>query len=335
MPLTVKPMAAEHIDEAATLMVDHYKALREQVRLLPVCYEDVGTIRMMLSDLAQRAPGVVALGGGGVAGFLIGFVLPRFQGRRAAFSPEWANGAGTRIGRRAYEEMYTHLSAEWASQGCFTHLISLFPHEREAIETFHWLGFGMIAADALRGMGFIRDQDTGVAIRRGSVKDVRRVAALGGALNRHLAAAPTFLPHEGMHDEDYFEEWLRNPANALWLAFQNGEPVAFLAAGPASTEACTIIRDEKTMSITAAYTAEPLRGRGIATALLNRALSWGRSGGYERCAVDFEPMNPLATRFWLEHFQPVSYTLARKIDVRASQVDDGTTAGPKDRGSEV
>jgi GNAT superfamily N-acetyltransferase len=100
----------------------------------------------------------------------------------------------------------------------------------------------------------------------------------------------------------------------VWLAFRVGEPIAFLAAGPASTEACTVIRDEKTMSITAAYTAEPLRGRGIAAALLNRALSWGRSGGYKRCAVDFEPMNPLATRFWLEHFKPVSYTLARQID---------------------
>jgi len=30
--------------------------------------------------------------------------------------------------------------------------------------------------------------------------------------------------------------------------------------------------------------------------------------------VDFEPMNPPAARFWLKHFCPVCYTLARHVD---------------------
>jgi GNAT superfamily N-acetyltransferase len=314
MQLTVVSMAAAHIEQAATLVVDRYSALRERVPLLPVRYRDMATMRMMLSELEGRAPGVVALSGGDVVGFLIGFVIPEFRGRRAVFSPEWANGARRDVARRAYEDMYTHLSAQWVHDGCLTHLISLLPEEREAIETFHWLGFGMIAADGLRGMDTVQCRDPGVTIRRGDAGDLRHVAELDEALDRHVAAAPTFLQHIDKHDKRYFEEWMQNPANALWLAFRDGEPVAFLAAGPASAEACTIIRDEKTMSITAAYTAEPLRGRGIAAMLLNSALSWGRSEGYERCAVDFEPMNPPATRFWLEHFQPVSYTLARQID---------------------
>ena len=84
--------------------------------------------------------------------------------------------------------------------------------------------------------------------------------------------------------------------------------------GPANVDACTIIHDEKTTSIVGAFTTESVRGGGIATALLNRSLEWARSDGYERCAVDFEPMNPLATRFWLRHFQPVCYTLIRHVD---------------------
>ena len=88
--------------------------------------------------------------------------------------------------------------------------------------------------------------------------------------------------------------------------------------GPASEDASHIIRDVKTTSITGAFTQERARGGGIATALLNRSLAWARAKGYERCAVDFEPMNPLATRFWLRYFQPVCYAVVRHIDERAA-----------------
>jgi GNAT superfamily N-acetyltransferase len=103
----------------------------------------------------------------------------------------------------------------------------------------------------------------------------------------------------------------------VWLADHQGEAVAYMRLGPASEDACTIIRDDKTCSITGAFTSEKARGRGIATALLDRSLRWARAQAYERCAVDFEPMNPLATRFWLRHFEPVCYTLVRHVDERA------------------
>jgi GNAT superfamily N-acetyltransferase len=109
-----------------------------------------------------------------------------------------------------------------------------------------------------------------------------------------------------------------DPANALWLAFEGEEAVGCLKTGPASEDACAIIRDEGTTSIVGAFTREHARGRGIAAALLDRALEWARFEGYVRCAVDFEPMNVLAARFWLRHFQPVCYALVRKVDERVA-----------------
>jgi GNAT superfamily N-acetyltransferase len=84
-----------------------------------------------------------------------------------------------------------------------------------------------------------------------------------------------------------------------------------------------LIEDEKTTSIVSAFTREEARGGGIATALLNRALDWGREQGYARCAVDWEPMNVLASRFWLRYFQPVSYALERYIDERLARTPKG------------
>ncbi|GAH27730.1 unnamed protein product, partial [marine sediment metagenome] len=76
------------------------------------------------------------------------------------------------------------------------------------------------------------------------------------------------------------------------------------------------IVDEKTTSIYGAFTMKNMRGSGIATALLNHALEFARVAEYERCAVDFEPMNLAGSRFWLKHFKPVCLSLFRQIDLR-------------------
>ena len=92
--------------------------------------------------------------------------------------------------------------------------------------------------------------------------------------------------------------------------------LAFMGSGPADPDACDIIHDAKTASIVRVFTVEKARGRGIATALLNRLLEWARSEGYERCAVDFEPINTLAARFWMKHFHAVAFSLFRHMDER-------------------
>jgi GNAT superfamily N-acetyltransferase len=171
----------------------------------------------------------------------------------------------------------------------------------------------MIAADAVRDLESAPGPDTNVEIRRAGPQDLQQVKALHEALAQYMAAPPIFLVRARERDRSYYEEWLQNPERAVWLALQDAEAVAFIRQGPASEDASTIIRDDKTTSITGAFTREDARGGGIATALLNRTLAWARAEGYERCAVDFEPMNPLATRFWLRHFQPVCYAVIRHI----------------------
>jgi GNAT superfamily N-acetyltransferase len=319
MSLQIAPLREEHLEDAAALVSVRYKALREHVPLLPSRYEDVDTILPMLRDLTGEAPGVVAIRGSRLVGLLTGFVIPMFLGKRSVYSPEWANGAELGESRRVYEEMYGHLSAHWIANGCFTHLVSMLAHDREGIEGWQWLGFGLAAVDGVRELKPVEGAVAEVAVRRASVEDIEEAMAFDEALNQHLAAAPTFWMHE---PQDY-EEWLREPANALWLAYEGGEAVGCMGIGPGNPDACAIIRDEKTASIVSAFTQERARGRGIAKALLNRSLEWARVEGYERCAVDFEPMNFLAARFWLRCFEPVCYSLMRCIDGRIGWAHEG------------
>lgn len=319
MSLQIVPLREKHLEDAAALVSVHYKALREHVPLLPSRYEDVGTILALLRDLPEETPSVVAIRGSRLVGFLWGFVIPMFLGKRSVYSPEWANGAELEESRRIYGEMYAHISALWVADGCFTHVVSALGHDRQGIEGWQWLGFGLAAVDGLRELKPVEGGAAEVKARRAGVEDVAEAAAFIEALEQHLAAAPTFWIHE-LED---CEQWLKQPANALWLAYEGEEVIGCMGLGPANPDACAIIRDEKTASIVSAYTKERARGRGIATALLDRSLEWARAEGYERCAVDFEPMNIQASRFWPRYFEPVCYSLMRCIDERIGRAHEG------------
>ena len=318
MSLEIVPLRNGHLEDAAALVTARYRALRERAPSLPSRYEAVSSILTPLRDLAGQAPGVVAMRDGRLVGFLLGMVISEFRGKRGAYSPEWANAADVEDGREIYREMYACLSSRWVADGCFTHLATLLTYHRGAIDAWHWLGFGLTSVDAIRDLTPAQGALADVEIRRAGLEDIEQAVALSHALWQHLAAAPVFLHSVEKEGRAFHEQWLANSDNALWLAYRGGVAVACMGFEPASPDACYIIRDEKTISITSAFTNESQRNGGIGTALLNHSLAWARSVGYDRCAVDFEPQNISAVRFWLRHFQPVCYSLIRHVDERVA-----------------
>jgi GNAT superfamily N-acetyltransferase len=316
LSLHIVELREKHLADAAALVGTRYAALRAQVPFLPVRYKDPGVTLPRLRGLSSQVPGVAAIRAGRLVGFLMGFTIPSFRGQRSAFSPEWANAAESGDSRRIYEAMYTHLSGRWVTNGCYTHLVGMLAHDRPAIEGWHGLGFGLCAADGVRSLEGVAGPVVDLKVRRAGLQDVEQAMALTEALQRHLAAAPTFLAYLEEESPADHERWLADPAHVLWLACRGSQAVAFMKQGPANPDACDSIQDEGTSSIVGAFTVRRERGRGVATTLLNRVLAWARAEGYERCAVDFEPMNVLAARFWGQHFAAVCYALVRQVDPR-------------------
>jgi len=320
LSLEIVSLGEKHLEAAAALAARRYEALRGTVPCMPSRYGDIDVILPMIHDLAGRELGVVALDDGRLVGFLLSLDIGTWRGVRSVLSPEYANGAELENSRRIYAEMYARLSARWVAEGFRMHLVSLLANDADGIEGWQWLGFGLAAMDGARDLEPIaRDLEpigetvTDIEIWRATSDHVEQILALDEALKRHLAAAPTFLSHGPVDTRADYERWLADPANALWLAGLERDSVAFMKHGPASEDACTIIRDEATTSIVGAYTVETIREAGIATALLDRCLDFARSQGYSRCAVDFEPMNVPAARFWMRYFQPVCVSLARYV----------------------
>lgn len=312
MACKIFPLQEKHLQDCADLVCERFKALRELIPLLPPRYKQKETILDLLSDLPGEANGVVAIDGSKLVGFLSGYTIFELLGKRTFYSPEWANGAMIGESRPIYEEMYAQVSARWIEDGCYNHAITLMANDPHAIESWHWLGFGLVAVDGVRPLLPTETKAPEVELRKANAEDASTVEAFARALERHLLASPVFW----IHQFACIDNWLREPKNAIWLAYQGDQAIGCMAFVTGYEEGCRIAQDEGTISVISAYTDPQTRSHGIATALLNQGLAWAKEVGYARCAVDFEPMNIPAARFWNKRFETVCYSVLRTIDDR-------------------
>jgi GNAT superfamily N-acetyltransferase len=326
--MQIVPLQPTHWEEAAALVAARVAALRSGVPSLPARYSQPDAILPALASFAGHAPGVAALQGGRLVGFLTAMSLPSIKGKRAAFSPECAHAAsedGTGAGGGAiFQAMYAALAPTWLANGCFVHALRVLAHNRQGLEGLYWLGFGLNNVDAVRDLSpldstyteteFLRETQ----FRRTTADDLDAVAALGEALQRHLAAPPIYLPLINLESRADHAEWLAQPGHVQWLAQHGGEVVAELRLEPSNHTACAIAADPSTLFITSAYTLPAARRGGLAAALLAEAMKDAQARGYVRVATDFESANLPGAAFWMRHFQPIAYSVVRYVDERTA-----------------
>ena len=131
--LRVTSLREEHLENAAKLVSNRYKHLCELVPHLPSRYSEVTNLLPLLRNIMSSSEaGVAAFRSDRLVGFLTGWKMPSFRGKRSTYSPEWANGADLDDSQRIYEEMYTHLANDWVADKYVAHYISIFPNDVNA-----------------------------------------------------------------------------------------------------------------------------------------------------------------------------------------------------------
>ena len=315
MPIDVVPFRDELLEEAATLAAANYRAGQEGEPLLPERFRQPESMLPLLKDIVGRGPGVAALADSRLAGFLLSrIVAPRAE--RMAWVPDYGHGVADPGGRATYREMYAAVSRQWAAEGCFTQSVSIQTHDRDAIEAWFTLGFGLTWVDALRDLEPAAGADEEVEIRPARQDDRAVLVSLEVELVRHLTSPPTSLTYPEDPEDHVRQSWAKEPVDITWIAFRDGEALGFLTADPpGGGNPVTARADERTAGVGGIFVKESARNRGVATSLLNRSLEWARSEGHERYATDFESANVQAHRFWLgKGFRPVVHTVLRRIE---------------------
>lgn len=314
--MEITPFRQEYLQEAAALFAGEYRQLRGRLPILPPEMEDTDRVVEKLQWLFGFCPGVAAVEGGRLIGYMGWFLSDNFRRteRKGAYCPEWGHAAAE--GRKAaiYWAMYRAASKQWSEAGCHVHAITLLAHDAEAERAWFWSGFGLLVVDAMRPMTAVEGmlfRPSNLRLRKATLADLASLTVLDAEHCRHYTQPPVFmaLPEAGQAEE--FAAFLSMPKNSIWLALDGETPVGFIRCDGYDFDGVEIVRSDRTVAITGAYVRPDYRGQQVALRLLDAALRDYAAQGMGRCALNFESFNPEAASFWPRFFEPVCHSLMR------------------------
>jgi GNAT superfamily N-acetyltransferase len=329
MPTEIAPFTGEHLDAAAELLAARHRAdLTRQPELSPRFSEATAAREPLLGILdTEGTRGVVALREGRVVGYLLGTAqLPSpTSGRALAVAPRSVSigYAGHAVepqdGEEIYRALYAALSEYWVDAGYFTHYAGVPATDRQALDAWFSLGFGQEFGFGVRRTTPLAAErpDPNIDIRLAGPQDIDLVMRMVDANGAYHARAPMFspyLPETFLDHRQYHVDLLADPANAVWVAYRDGEPLGLQTfvpsmEGPSNPERCIHLQN--------GYTEPAARGSGVASILLAKSLAWAHQAGYEYCTVGWLTTNLLSSRFWQRSgFRPCFYRLCRSVDQR-------------------
>ena len=305
-----------HIEDAAALALESYKEEKKQVKALPE-FDDCKLLCRMISDMVGHGLGVAAVEGSTLVGFLTCCSpLENYFGTSdGVFSPIHAHGTKNENSAKIYSLLYQEAAKKWVGQGLLSHVIALYAHDNEAVQSFLHNGFGLRCVDAVRPLENIPlNNIDGFSCRECEPGDYKAIADFENRLAYHLRNAPMFMPRNPNKDEKMIECAVREKGSRFFLAEHCGDPVGFLEI---NGEGENIVCDAADMkNICGAYLLPGHRSKGIFDNLLSYASDILIGEGYKRMGVDYESFNPTANAFWGKYFTPYTFSVARRIDER-------------------
>jgi ribosomal protein S18 acetylase RimI-like enzyme len=305
---TFKP---QYLPEMAALFVRNFEMLRQSITILPDLMAQPERVVTMLRDWLADCPGVVALDGGKVVGYIGWFVVDGFREteRRGAYVPEWGHAA---VEPTIYRAMYRAAAERWLEAGCQVHAITLLAHDDPAAKAWFWNGFGLTVVDAIRSIRPLEIAlPTDIHVRKAGLSDIDALCALEIEHARHYTEPPIQMSAYEPQHAAALAAFLSEPHNSLWLALDGEAVMGYMRFEPNSHGAVAIVDAPDKVANTGAFVRPAYRGRRAAPALLDAALRDYAAQGFTRCSVDFESFNPEAANFWLRYFEPVCLSLTR------------------------
>ena len=313
MPSTLVPFTQEYLEPAVAVFLDSYTAEQHHSRVLPSRVRDDPTWIQGLLHANLANPGVVVVEQNHVLAYMVTGDHFVWKGQQAAIVLEYGHSAIGTQKRALYQRMYSYLAQQWVNQQIHLHLIRYFAHDLILQETLYHLGFGAILAERLRACSAVAARPE-VAIR--VEPDVSRLITLQTEHNRYYLNAPIFIRKPTAH-QDVLAELAAHAAqgNVVFAYDDQQEPCAYMIVGEATIggEGC-LLQQTKTAQIKSAYVRPELRGQGIGTALLQRAVEWAHQQRYARVFVEHETANVYGGQFWGNYFTPYLYASMRYID---------------------
>ena len=307
---TVAALDDATIDAAGMLVASEHTAARRAHPSLPVAWTNpqvcTAALRRLL-DAGHR--GAVAIEGGRALAVLTGTergTYARLLAEGVAVAPDLADPT------RLLVRVYGDLAPGWVARGLLWHGLDHLALPR-LDEAWSNLGFGRHHVFATQP-AVPRSSPTNVQVRIADGGDLEVVARLALVEIEFRGTPPIYSPGGTQSVEALVEEHLalREAGATHLVAALDGRDVGLLTIELTSPAPRLCPEGQPYIGPTATLAAA--RGQGAGRALVDTALTWAHTQGYQWVSVDFESANPLSRSFWLGNgFRPTGYCVVRAI----------------------
>jgi len=298
--LEVRPLTADDLPEAATLLAERHRRHRYAQPLLSPRYEKESEAAGVLPAL-DEASGAAAYRGGTMVAYVLG--APKAS---PVWGPNvWVEAAGTAAAEpEAVRDAYAMAAARWVDEGCKAHYAVVPATDPDLVRAWFRLGFGQQHAHGLRSVPAARSPlPDGLVIRRAVRDDIPALAELEVALPQHQGLSPTFSAGNLPTVEESRQEWesdFDDDSYTTFVAVRDGVVIgsAIGCALEKSGSHTGLARPDHAGFLGFAAVAPAARGSGAGRALGEAVLSWCAEAGFTSAVTDWRVTNLLSSRAW-------------------------------------
>jgi GNAT superfamily N-acetyltransferase len=161
-----------------------------------------------------------------------------------------------------------------------------------------------------------REAMNGIAVRDASRDDVEFIVQM---IRRMLADMASYGGYAPATDEDAWQKMTGSIGDAIqsgntrYMIAESTEGEPFGVAGAELITLGGAFAPHKTIHIHVVYVLPALRRKGIASALLARALDWGRAAGCQQCTLNVLYNNPAKALYAKSGFAVFELKLVRSL----------------------
>lgn len=307
------PFTHQHLQPAIELFIQGYR--REQAHSPCLPYRAIDEPSWIYAALQTHLanPGVAVVEQDRLLAFMVTSGQFSWKGQQAVIVHEYGHGAIENGKAALYQEMYMHLAQEWVSHHAHLHLIGHFAHDALLQETLYQLGFGALVAERLRDVSAI---DRKQAMLVSEEQNVSKLLDLHIEHIQYYPESPIFLARSTDRQTALADlEVHTQSGDVFFVCYEKNAPCAYLIVGESTIGAeGFLLQGTHTAQIKSAYARPGVRGKGIGTALVQRAIQWSQDQGYERVFVEHETANLAGGNFWSKYFVPYLYFSMRYVD---------------------
>lgn len=313
MEIKVKEVKKEYKEAALNLVLDSYRNLKKEISFLPKKADCQQKFKDKIYHLFENGLGIIALQEGKLIGFLIGYEVDELFGKDKGIYVPLYGHAVVNNNNRVYQKIYTRAAELWVNKDCFIHALTIFTSDRDVINTFYWLGFGLRCIDAIREVDLIeKSSHKNLKIIKAKLEEIALMDGLYKKDNLYYGNSPLFMSINQNSNIEKLQEWIKKDNHHLWMALIEDKVVGYIRIEPTGETVISI--HSKIMNITGAFVDEKYRNKEIGRTLLNEVLIYLKKNDYQLCGVDFESFNILGSNFWSKYFIPYTYSVVRHID---------------------